>query len=204
MARKKFVGFRAESELYDELKEQSRREETTVSRFVRNNIRKLLMDNKGDVAGIIFIIIVCFLVALSGIIGLSVLGQFNGQLQKIPLANESGATNATGAVISSFETLDQSFPLLFIGANMVILFLSFRANTHPVMFIFILFMLVILVYVASIFADTYYAISTSTQMVNASHSMDVTQYLMNNIVFMQVIFGFIDAIVMFSMIGKEK
>jgi hypothetical protein len=202
MVKRKFVGFRAESKLYEELKKQSQKSDMSVSHFIRTNIKKLMKDNKGSVADMVMIMVIIFMVAMSGLIGLTVLSSFNTALANTTMGNNSLVMNVTTDVQNTYGVLDSSFPLLFIGANMVVLFLSYMARSHPILMIFIIFLLVFMVLFAAILSDTYYALSINAQLHTAATQMTMTQYVMNNLPLFQLIFGFVDMIVMISLVGK--
>jgi len=152
------------------------------------------------VSDIVLLIVVMFMLALSGIIGLTVLGSFNDKLGTISGGkyNNSVAQNTSIEVEGAFNVMDNSFPLLFIGGNIAVLFLSFMIRSHPFFMVFTILMLVVLTVMAAIFANTYYEISHNAQLVTANAQMDITDYVMQNLVQLQVIFAFIDMIVLYS------
>ena len=155
-----------------------------------------MIGKKGSAFDILFIIGIIFAVALSGLLGLTVLTKFNANLANVTSVNTTIGVEMIDTVESTYNVIDNSMPLLLIGANLVILFMSFAVKDHPIMFVFILLLLVVMIIAAAVLADSYYAIATNPLMSEAASTMDITQFIMNNIVMIQVIFGFVDMIVM--------
>lgn len=153
-----------------------------------------------SVADIVLLIIIIFMFAVGGIIGLTVLNAFNDKLAVVSGGkfNNSIALNTSIEVGGAFTVMDNSFPLLFIGGNIAILFLSFMLRAHPFFMIFTLLILVGLTVMAAIFSNTYYEISHNAQLTAANSQMDITDFIMQNLVPMQLIFAFIDMIVLYS------
>ncbi len=153
-----------------------------------------------SVADIVLLIIIVFMFAVGGIIGLTVLNAFNDKLAVVSEGkyNNSVALNTTIEVAGAYTVMDNSFPLLFIGGNIAILFLSFMLRSHPFFMIFTLLILVGLTVMAAIFSNTYYEISHNVQLTAANTQMDITDFIMQNLVPMQIIFAFIDMIVLYS------
>ena len=164
---------------------------------------------KGNVTDIVFLVIIMFMFAVSAVIGLYVLGEFNDKLETVSDGkyNNTQALNTSKSVEDVFNVMDNSFPLLFIGANMAIIFLSFMVRGQPFFFIFILLLLAGLVLISAIFSNTYYAIAHSTIIDAAvdygSGGLDIIDLMMTNLVVLQVIFGFIDTIIMLSFSGSK-
>jgi len=160
---------------------------------------------KGNVTDLVFLGIVMVMFAVSALIGLYVLGEFNDKLATVSDGkyNNTQALNTSRSVEDVFNVMDNSFPLLFIGANMAIIFLSFMVRGQPFFFIFILLLLAGLVLISAIFSNTYYELSHTAQFAAANAELDIIDFMMTNLVTLQLVFAFIDTIVMISFTGNK-
>jgi len=160
---------------------------------------------KGNVTDIVFLVIIMFMFAVSALIGLYVLGEFNDKLETVSDAkyNNTQALNTSRSVEDVFNVMDNSFPLLFIGANMAIIFLSFMVRGQPFFFIFILLLLAGLVLISAIFSNTYYELSHTAQFASTNATLDIMDFMMQNLVPLQLVFAFIDTIIMLSFSGSK-
>lgn len=155
---------------------------------------------RGSVSDIVLLIVIMFMLAIGGIIGLTVLGSFNDKLAEVNGGkyNNTAELNTTIRVESAFNVMDNSFPLLFIGGNIAVLFLSFMIRSHPFFMVFTILILVVLTVLAAVFANAYYEISHNVQLTAANTEMDITDFVMQNLVQLQLVFAFIDMIVLYS------
>lgn len=163
------------------------------------------MNNRGSIFDVVLIVIVVFLFAVGGLLGLYVLTEFNDKLETVADGkyNNTQALNTSKDVADVFNVMDNSFPLLFIGANLAVLFLSFMVKSHPFFLIFMILMLAGMVFIAAIFSNTYYELSHSTHLATANAELDIINFIMQNLVPLQLIFAFIDVIVMYSFGGRQ-
>jgi len=161
------------------------------------------MSSRGSVADSIFVIVICFAMAFGAVIGLTIFNSFSNEALKMPAFNTSIGQNVSAKVTSGFSALDYAFPLLFIGANIAAVFLSFMIRAHPIFLIFALLMLAFAIVLAAVFSNTYYELASSAALQNASNSLTLTGFVMNNLVLLQMIFAFIDMIVLYSGFGSQ-
>jgi hypothetical protein len=165
-----------------------------------------MLDNKGSVADLMLVVFVCFIVAISGVIGLYVMGQFNQTLANTTSGTivTSYALNATAKVVSAYGVFDTSFPLMFIGMNLAIMFLSYLVRTHPIFLIFAVLLLAVVILTGATMANAYQTFAESPQLSSTASQFPLTAFIMTNLVMLQIIFGFIDIIILYSSIGGEQ
>lgn len=165
-----------------------------------------MLGNKGSVADLMLVVFVCFVVAISGIIGLYVVGQFNTTLANTTSGTivTAPALNVTTKVASAFAVFDTSFPLMFIGMNLAIMFLSYLVRTHPIFLIFAVLLLAIVILTGATMSNAYQTFAESPQLSSTASQFPLTAFIMQNLVMLQIIFGFIDIIILYSSIGGEN
>jgi hypothetical protein len=150
-----------------------------------------------------FIVVLIFGVALSAVIGLTIWYKFQEKTASMAIFNNTAIQNITNKVNTGYTAVDNMFPLLFLGGNLAAIFLSFMVRAHPIFLVFSIVVILLMLVLAAVFSNAYYQIGSADAMVNYSAQFPMTNTVMNNLVLFQMVFCFIDAIVLYSSIGRS-
>ena len=160
--------------------------------------------NRGSVADNIFIMIILFTFAIATVVALTVFTQFNTEVQKNVDFNNTVVGNATNVAQTNVTTaFDYGFAFVFLGGNLLVIFLSWLVRAQPILVVFSIIGLFVMCVFAMFFSNAYYEFATSDKMSDTASHMPILDFIMSNILVLQIIFGFIDVIVLFG-IGQGQ
>ncbi len=159
---------------------------------------------RGSVADGIFILIIIFVFVISTFIALTVLNAFNTQLRATAGINETNIPNiTTNLETNSYTAFDSGFAFLFIGGNLIVIFLSWLVRSNPIFFILSILGIVVMSTLALFFGNIYFEfVSTNDQLGATASHLSITDFIMKNILALQMIFAFIDIIIL-SGVGQS-
>lgn len=164
-----------------------------------------MMNDRGSVADLMLVVFIVFIVSISAVVGLYVINQFNTTLANTTSNVISApALNVTTKVASAYGVFDTTFPLMFIGMNLAIMFLSYLVRTHPIFLIFAVLLLAVVIITGASMSNAYQTFAENPTLASTASQFPLTAFIMQNLVMLQVIFGFIDIIILYSSIGGEK
>lgn len=155
---------------------------------------------KGSVGDNIFILIILFSFAIGTILALTLLNSFNTAVNNaVPDFNNSEIGNATALAESKVTTaFDYSFAFVFLGGNLIVIFLSWLVRAQPILVVFSIMGLFVMSIFAIFFGNAYMTFAASPQLANQASHMPILDFIMSNILALQLIFGFIDLLVLFG------
>jgi len=160
---------------------------------------------KGSVGDNIFVLIILFSFAIGTIVALTLFSSFNATVREaVPEFNNSVVGNATALAETNVTTaFDYSFAFVFLGGNLIVIFLSWLVRAQPVLVVFSIIGLFVMSVFAIFFGSAYTAFASSTQLAEQASHMPILDFIMSNILAFQLIFGFIDVLVLFG-IGQGQ
>jgi len=154
----------------------------------------------GSVGDNIFIIIVLFSFSVGTLVALTVYNEFNTTVREtFPDFNNSYVGNATAlAETSVTSAFDYSFAFVFLGGNLIVIFLSWLVRAQPILVVFSIVGLFVMSVLAIFFGSAYTDFASSSQLGSVASHMPIQDFIMSNILALQLVFGFIDVIVLFG------
>jgi len=154
----------------------------------------------GSVGDNIFILIILFSFAIGTIVALTLLNSFNTTIQQaVPGFNNSDIGNATALAETNVTTaFDYGFAFVFLGGNLIVIFLSWLVRAQPVLIVFSIMGLFVMAVFAIFFGSAYADFASSSQLGTVASHMPILDFIMSNILAFQFIFGVIDVIVLFG------
>ena len=155
---------------------------------------------KGSVGDNIFILIILFSFAIGTIVALSLLNVWNTTVhENIPSFNNSELGNATTLAETRVTTaFDYSFAFVFLGGNLIVIFLSWLVRAQPILVVFSIIGLAVMSVFAIFFGNAYSMFASTSQLGTVASHMPILDFIMSNILALQLIFGFVDVLVLFG------
>ena len=99
-----------------------------------------------------------------------------------PYVNQTLNNTNTSALLQSGEdfvnNLDYVFAIVFIGAGIVAVILSFFVESHPVFFIFAFILAIILVFVGTYLRDWFLSIISNSELSSVANRFPITTTIM--------------------------
>ncbi len=108
-------------------------------------------------------------------------------------------SNGQGAV----DTFDVIFIIVYFGIHLGILVTAYLLRSHPVIYIAAIFLITILALLAAPLSNAYDDIAAETALSESADDLSMTHYIMTNLPRLEVIWGFLTAIVLFGFARAE-
>lgn len=162
---------------------------------LRYNKRGASIDN-------IWTSIVCFGLAIFFLALMVAWNVFNTELDDVWTGSSVGPgikNNAQQAV----NQFDWIFAMVWVGFHLGILVTSFLLRTHPVMYIVSLILIAILALIAAPLSNAYEDIIADSDLATAATSLPMTNYILDNLPKLEIIWGFVTAIVLLGLARTE-
>jgi hypothetical protein len=160
---------------------------------------------RGSVVDIIWVVAVIGAFSLFLLVFTTMNMAFNTAIQNSPVVNISAAANISqSATTQQITSWNLAFPWIYIGLNLSALAFSFLVRVHPIFFVFAILVLVVTVIFAAIFSNTYSTVANVPGLQSAANQLPFVSLVMDNLVISTIIFGFIDAILMYTSFGAAS
>lgn len=116
------------------------------------------MNNKGFV-GILLIPLIIFIVIVSVIAGVVILKEFMAQAQiSMPEAYNLSNTNVNNMI----TVMDYFVPIIFIGTGIAFVIMCFTIQTHPIFYIFGIFLILVGVMTTAVYSNAVEELNLTT------------------------------------------
>jgi hypothetical protein len=167
-------------------------------------MKKLLDTRKGQgVIELLVAIVVIFLFVVITVFGNKILSDFNSDFQ-----SDDSIHNESKAVVSDLNTrypttFDGLVPFIFLVLLLVCVVAGWLSNTHPVIMIFLLFIVIFLMIVGGILSNAWEDLKTDDSLSATVVNYPMTDYILSHYLFFVGIMGFclLGAILLRNRIG---
>lgn len=162
-----------------------------------------MMNKRGSIEDTIFIVILLFITALvflfAYVINFAISGAAAPAFENMSAGSSVGFT----AVNSIFDnTLNYIYLAVFFGLVISIIVTSFLTPTHPIFFVFAIFLFIVLMIVSVALSNAYSAITASSTFSSAVSHMPIMDYIMTHLPLVAIVIGVLAAIIIFSRSGQ--
>lgn len=155
--------------------------------------------HKGAISDSFILLIILFVFIIVAMASLTLTAKFNEKFKLTAGINDTIAPNLTQSIqTKGFGTLDNMIPFLVVGANVMMLVFSFMVRTHPIFAIVVILFLLIMLVITAGFVNAYQSFASNVNIQDASNSMPFTKLVMDNLMLIQLLFGALDIIILFS------
>lgn len=114
---------------------------------------------------------------------------------------------STTQIQNNAQALSEQFDFIFItiwvGIHLGILTTAFLLRSHPVIYVASLFIIAILAMIAAPVSNAYVDLNTETEISTAMDELVMTNFIMENLPKLEIIWGFVTAVVMFGLARLE-
>jgi hypothetical protein len=163
------------------------------------------MNSRGQISDVLYALFIVFAFGVVLLLFGYMFGAFNTALKKNPSVNETIMINATSTFqTETIPTIDKLVPLLFIGINIGVIVLCFMVRSNPIFFILIVLLIPVVIFMAALLSDAYNTLASNPHLTEMANELGYTYMVMQNLVLIQLIFAFIDAVVLFSGVSMEQ
>ena len=112
----------------------------------------------------------------------------------------TGIKNNAQAAVNQFDWI---LVIVWVGFHLGILVTAFLLRTHPVVYVAAILIIAILTLVAAPLSNAYQDMQTDTELATAMNSFPMTNFILQHYPRLEIIWGFLTAIVMFAMAKHE-
>jgi len=146
---------------------------------------------------VLTILLLCVIFAIGSLWAYKVFDDLNSDIQADDDMSLEGKAVSNNLFVRFPKLMDNLFLLMFSLFTVFVIVSVFLIDTHPIFFV-IAFILLISVFVASIFVgNVYNDIATDDELSSYANNMPYMSFIMRHIVEMVVAIGFITAVAMF-------
>jgi len=160
---------------------------------------------KGQILDILLFMGILFMVAVSGIIIMTIIGQVRTQFDEQIDVNNPILANESVNIIRNFEDriphlIDNMFMIVLVGVSIVLIVSSLFVRSHPVFFAFMIILMSFFTWVSAIYANTYQEISTNPDFTAYADKLKMSFYVMRYFPSFMLVFGILISVIM---VAKE-
>jgi len=158
------------------------------------------LKKKGSGQDILFMAIFLVIFAVVSLITYTIYSEINDKLQENPtIANNTQAVNAANQLETQYTgIIDNAFLFLTIGLGLVAFVLAGLVRIHPIFFVFYIFLLGIIIFLAAVFSNIYGEIAANPNFTSLANDLLFTSQIMNTLPFIVGIFGTLLAVIMYK------
>lgn len=163
---------------------------------------KLVFNKKGNVLlETFFIILVLFVVGITGIVSYKFFGTINDDIQK-DLDLDSDAREEFNHLHTRFpSTMDGIFAVCFGLLWIMTIIAAFLIDSHPVFFVVSIVILLSLLFVGGLISNVYEEIETDDMLSDSASSFPITSWILTHLLHVMVVLGGSIALALY---GKSK
>lgn len=160
--------------------------------------KKMMMNKRGSLIDILYVVVVVFVFGIASIFGLKILVSFNDEvstMSDIP----ANAINANDALEAHYGgVMDNMTMFLLIGFGISALIMASLVRIHPAFFFIYFIMLIIVIVISGVLANVYGEISEDANMAGLSDTMFMTTHIIQYLPIIVGVLGTALAIVMYQ------
>jgi len=162
-----------------------------------------MMNKKGNVPDLIYIIVILFSLGITIIIAANFYAQYTDNISTNPAFDNPTNTNIESDANTMLASLDYIFIFFFIGLIISTIVLGFQIRTHPVFFFISLILLIVVTILAGSMSNVYEQFTTNT---TASIQTTAVSYTAMNFLFahLPLFIAFIGVVIMVIFYAKDK
>lgn len=152
----------------------------------------------------IFTVVTVFAIAILFITGIVLWNNIAGDdLDTAIWSQSSVGGEIKGNAQSAYDNFDGVFVLLFFSLHLGVIILAFALRTHPIIYVAGILIIAILAILSAPLSNAWEDSTNTTAFSTASNSLPMTDYIMSNLPFVEVIFGFITLVVLAGLARSE-
>lgn len=160
----------------------------------------MMMNTKGQITDLIYVLIILFSFALLTILGYYLFNQFN-----TTFANTEGVSNFSLEIMNEnkdryVSIFDGIMLFIFVGLLIASIVSAIFIKSHPIFFVINVFLLIIVSIIAIILKSVFTGFATSSEMINTTSEFTIIPFIMNNLTLILVIAGFL---IIIALLGKR-
>jgi len=161
------------------------------------------MDKRGSIEDSVFIVILLFITALVFIFAF-VINNAISSAAAPAFENASAGSSIGFTVVDGIfdNTLNYIYLAVFFGLVISLVVTAFLTPTHPIFFIFAIFVFIALMIVSVALSNMYSAITASATFTSATSHMPILDYIMTHLPLVAIVIGVLAAIIIFSRSGQ--
>ena len=150
---------------------------------------------KGSIMDIVGAVLMVFFFSTCAILGWFVLDQ---------VENSAGYVSAGGNVTylqqakTATEVWDWGIIFILFGSMLFALITAYMIDTHPALFVFALIMFMICLVITMVVSNAFYQFYNTAELATASGAFPMMVYVMNHLVEIMMIYGFVLLIVIYA------
>lgn len=157
-----------------------------------------MKNKKGSIFDVIILSVILFILALFIIFGYKIMTEFDTEFQtNDDLASESKSimSDLKGRFVNLFDGIFFAFMILFAIAIAVG---AYYFPVHPVFFVMSIFIIIFVVILAAVFANTYSDISEASEISSPTAEFTLMPFIFNNYVLFIMVLAFLIVIIMYA------
>lgn len=163
-------------------------------------MKSLMKSKKGSVEDVVLIVFLLFLTAVVFIFVFVLQDKIDTAISPVFEAQATGSSIGITTVSDIFDTsLNYIYLAAFFALMIATAVMAFMTPTHPIFYVFAIITFVGMMIVSAVISNTWASISTANaDLVSATNTLTIPNYIMSNLPLISIVIGVIIAIILFS------